>query len=151
MILNMIEGKKLPVYGDGKNVRDWLFVEDHNRAVWLVMNEGKTGESYTIGGENEWENIRLVRTLCAIVAEITSVPEERYTELISFVTDRPGHDRRYAIDCTKIKRELGFTQSVDFQKGLELTARWYLENTDWVNRVRSGAYREWVERNYGKR
>ena len=151
MILNMVEGKKLSVYGDGKNVRDWLFVEDHNRAVWLVMNKGKAGDSYTIGGENEWENIRLVRSLCGIVAGITAVPEERYTELITFVKDRPGHDRRYAIDCTKIKRELGFTQSVDFQKGLELTARWYIENTDWVNRVRSGAYREWVERNYTKR
>jgi dTDP-glucose 4,6-dehydratase len=151
MILNMLEGKRLPVYGDGKNIRDWLYVEDHNAAVWLVMNRGRAGESYNIGGENEWENIRLVKSLCGILAKAKGVPAEEYESLISFVADRPGHDRRYAIDCSKIKRDLGFKQSVDFASGLERTVRWYLENKTWVNRVRSGAYREWIEKNYGKR
>jgi dTDP-glucose 4,6-dehydratase len=126
-------------------------VEDHNAAVWLVMNRGRAGESYNIGGENEWENIRLVKSLCGILAKAKGVPAEEYESLISFVADRPGHDRRYAIDCSKIKRDLGFKQSVDFASGLERTVRWYLENETWVNRVRSGAYREWIEKNYGKR
>jgi len=116
-----------------------------------VMNRGRAGESYNIGGENEWENIRLVRSLCGILAKAKGVPAEEYESLISFVADRPGHDRRYAIDCSKIKRDLGFKQSVDFASGLERTVRWYLENETWVNRVRSGAYREWIEKNYGKR
>ncbi|MCX7787887.1 MAG: dTDP-glucose 4,6-dehydratase [Spirochaetes bacterium] len=148
MILNMVEGKPLPVYGDGRNIRDWLYVEDHNAAVWLVMQKGQVGEKYNIGGENEWENIRLVHRLIDIVAEESGKKAEQLRGLITFVKDRPGHDRRYAIDCTKIKRELGWKQSVSFEEGLRRTVRWYLENRTWVDRVRSGAYREWIRQNY---
>lgn len=151
MILNIVDGKPLPVYGDGKNIRDWLYVEDHNSAVWTVMKHGKLGESYNIGGDNEWENIRLVETLCDIVAEELGQDPAKVRDLITFVTDRPGHDRRYAIDCTRLKDELGWRQTVDFAEGLRRTVRWYLEHTEWVDGVKSGAYREWVERNYGQR
>jgi dTDP-glucose 4,6-dehydratase len=148
MILNMLEGKPLPIYGDGKNIRDWLYVDDHNTAVWNVITEGRGGESYNIGGENEWENLRLVETLCDIVAEELDEPSSKMRDLISFVTDRPGHDRRYAIDCSKIKDELGWSQSVTFDEGLRRTVRWYLDNRGWIERVRTGAYREWIEKNY---
>ncbi len=151
MILNMLEGKPLPVYGDGKNIRDWLYVEDHNRAVWLVMQQGKPGEKYNIGGENEWENITLLHTLIDLVAEETGLSAAKLRSLITFVKDRPGHDRRYAIDCSKIKQELGWTQSVSFEQGLRKTVRWYLEHEAWVQRVRSGAYREWIAKNYEQR
>lgn len=151
MILNMVEGKPLPVYGDGRNIRDWLYVEDHNAAVWLVMQKGRLGEKYNIGGENEWENIRLVHRLMEIVAEETGKDPEELRRLITFVKDRPGHDRRYAIDCSKIKRELGWKQTVSFDKGLRHTVRWYLGNRKWVDRVRSGAYRDWIQRNYEQR
>ena len=151
MILNMVENKSLPVYGDGKNIRDWLYVEDHNSAVWEVMRSGKQGETYNIGGENEWENIRLLNRLIEIVAEATGKPMEQYKRLITYVKDRPGHDRRYAIDCGKIKTELGWRQSVNFDEGLRKTVAWYLENPMWIDRVRSGAYREWIETNYSKR
>ncbi len=151
MILNMLEGKPLPVYGDGRNIRDWLFVEDHNSAVWLVLRQGRVGEKYNIGGENEWENIRLVHRLIEIVAEETGKDATELRKLITFVKDRPGHDRRYAIDCSKIKRELRWKQSVSFDEGLRRTVRWYLENRNWVERVRSGAYREWIRQNYEER
>jgi dTDP-glucose 4,6-dehydratase len=151
MILNMLEGKPLPVYGDGKNIRDWLYVEDHNAAVWTVMTKGKLGEKYNIGGENEWENIRLLKELIASVARHTGKNREEYEKLITYVADRPGHDRRYAIDCSKLKSQLGWKQSVSFSEGLDRTVRWYLENDRWIERVRSGAYREWMEKNYGKR
>lgn len=151
MIFNMLEGKPLPIYGDGKNVRDWLYVGDHNSAVWQVITNGRTGESYNIGGENEWENLRLVETLCDIVADETDVPSSEMRDLISFVTDRPGHDRRYAIDCSKTKDELGWTQSVTFEEGLRRTVRWYLDNKEWAERVRSGEYRAWIEKNYEER
>ncbi len=151
MILNMVEGKPLPVYGDGKNVRDWLFVEDHNAAVWTVMTKGRLGEKYNIGGENEWENIRLLRELIASVARHTGKEAAVYEKLITYVKDRPGHDRRYAIDCSKLKTELGWKQSVTFGEGLDRTVRWYLENTRWIERVRSGAYRDWMESNYANR
>ena len=126
MITNMLAGKPLPVYGDGKNVRDWIYVDDHNAAVWLILKSGKTGESYNVGGENEWENIRLVKTLCAVLAELTREPVERYERLITFVEDRLGHDRRYAIDCSKTKRELGWSQARSFEEQLGFTASWYL-------------------------
>jgi dTDP-glucose 4,6-dehydratase len=148
MILNMVEGRPLPVYGDGRNIRDWLYVEDHNAAVWLVMQRGRFGEKDNVGGENEWENIRLVHRLIQIVAEETGKDAEELLRLITFVKDRPGHDRRYAIDCSKIKRELGWKQSVSFDEGLRRTVRWYLENPQWVDRVRSGVYREWIRQNY---
>lgn len=151
MILNMQEGKPLPVYGDGKNIRDWLYVEDHNSAVWLVMQKGRVGDKYNIGGENEWENIKLLHTLINIVAEETGKDAEALRSLITFVKDRPGHDRRYAIDCTKLKTELGWKQSVSFEQGLRKTVRWYLDNTEWVQHVRSGEYRTWIEKNYEKR
>lgn len=148
MIHNMVEGKPLPVYGDGKNIRDWLFVKDHSKAIWLILNAGKSGETYNIGGENEWENIQLIHILCEKLAAQTETDPGIYKNLITFVKDRPGHDRRYAINCDKIKKELGFQQSVSFEQGLELTIQWYLENKDWVNSVTSGEYKEWIAKNY---
>lgn len=151
MILNMLEGKALPVYGDGKNIRDWLFVEDHNSAVWEIVSRGRAGEKYNIGGENEWSNIDLLNSLIDIVARKANLDAEKIRSTITFVKDRPGHDRRYAIDCSKLKRELGWKQSVTFAEGLEKTVAWYLENKDWVKNVQSGEYKNWVEKNYGKR
>ncbi|AEJ18696.1 dTDP-glucose 4,6-dehydratase [Gracilinema caldarium] len=151
MVLNMLEGKPLPVYGDGKNIRDWLYVEDHNSAVWLVMQQGRVGEKYNIGGENEWQNIELLQELINLVAEETGKPAEALRSLITYVKDRPGHDRRYAIDCTKLKTELGWKQSVNFSEGLRKTLRWYLANPEWISHVRSGSYRTWIEKNYEKR
>ncbi|MEI6388230.1 MAG: dTDP-glucose 4,6-dehydratase [Spirochaetota bacterium] len=151
MILNMLEGKPLPVYGDGKNIRDWLYVEDHNSAVWTVMTQGRLGETYNIGGENEWENIHLLGRLIEIVAEEAGRTVDSLRSLITYVTDRPGHDRRYAIDCSKLKGELGWKQSVDFEAGLRKTVRWYLDNPVWIEHVRSGEYRNWMDKNYGAR
>ena len=151
MILNMLEGKALPVYGDGKNIRDWVYVEDHNPAVWAIMQGGEAGRSYNIGGENEWENIHLLGRLIEIVAEETGKSVESIRSLISYVKDRPGHDRRYAIDCSRIKAELGWKQSVTFDEGLRATVKWYLENKSWCEHVRSGEYRSWIDKNYGKR
>ncbi len=151
MILNMLEEKPLPVYGDGKNIRDWLYVVDHNAAVWTIMTRGRVGETYNIGGENEWENIRLLQRLIDIVAQETGKPAARLAALITYVKDRPGHDRRYAIDCTKLKTELGWTQSVSFDEGLRRTVRWYLDNPEWIAHVRSGAYRAWLSTNYDNR
>ena len=151
MIENMLEEKPLPIYGDGKNVRDWLFVEDHNSAVWDIMNKGKTGECYCIGGENEWENIKLVNVLCEVMAKHTGKEKDYYKKLITFVKDRPGHDARYAIDCTKIKTELGWKQAHTFDTGLEETIIWYLQNREWVKRIKSGEYKSWIEKNYGER
>mgnify|MGYP001170139041 FL=1 len=151
MIMNIRDGKKLPVYGDGKNIRDWLYVDDHNSAVWAVVNKGRNGETYNIGGENEWENIRLVYTLCEKMAERLGKEKNHFKILIDFVKDRPGHDRRYAINCDKIKNELGWKQDYNFERGLELTIDWYLSNDEWISRVRSGEYRKWIETNYGNR
>ncbi len=151
MIINMLEGKELPIYGDGKNIRDWLYVYDHCTAIWKVLNKGRIGETYNVGGENEWENIKLVELLCEIIAKKTGKSVESYKDLIKFVKDRPGHDRRYAINCDKIKRDLLWKQSVDFAVGLELTVDWYLKNTDWLNRVRSGEYLKWLKINYQSR
>lgn len=151
MIMNIKDGKKLPVYGDGKNIRDWLYVDDHNSAVWAVVNRGRNGETYNIGGENEWENIRLVNSLCEKMALRLGKEKDYFKSLIEYVKDRPGHDRRYAINCDKIKNELGWKQSFDFEKGLDLTIDWYLSNDEWINRVRSGEYRNWIEKNYGRR
>ena len=151
MIENMLSKKALPVYGDGKNIRDWLFVEDHNSAVWAVMQNGKSGECYNIGGENEWENLHLLHELIRIVSEETGVSVEELTALIRYVKDRPGHDRRYAIDCSRLKTELGWKQSVTFDEGLRITVKWYLENRSWVDNIKSGEYLHWIEKNYGKR
>jgi len=148
MILNMLEGKSLPVYGDGKNIRDWVYVEDHNEAVWTIMNRGRAGETYNIGGENEWENITLLRRLIALVAEESGRNPASLEALITYVKDRPGHDRRYAIDCSKLKNELGWKQHFTFDTGLRATVRWYLDNQEWCSHVRSGEYRTWIEKNY---
>ncbi len=148
MIGNLLSGKPLPVYGDGSNVRDWLYVEDHASAVWAIVTRGKNGETYNVGGENEWTNIELVRFLCTRLAEIQSKEADSYFKLITHVKDRPGHDHRYAIDCSKLKRELGWTQSVTFEQGLDLTIRWYLDHQDWVGQVTSGEYRNWIDLQY---
>ncbi len=149
MILNALEGKPLPVYGDGKNVRDWLYVDDHCSAIWEILRHGKEGETYNVGGDCELENITLVETICDAIDNATgkdAVKARR--ELITFVKDRPGHDRRYAIDATKIKKELGWMPKTPIEKGIQSTINWYLENDNWVTRVRSGAYREWIQRQY---
>ena len=151
MIQNIREEKPLPVYGDGKNIRDWLYVDDHNSAVWAIINNGREGETYNIGGENEWENIKLVHVLCEKLAAVSGKEKDYYKRLITYVKDRPGHDRRYAINCDKIKRELGWSQSYDFKKGLDHTIRWYLDNETWTSRVKNGEYKNWLERNYFKR
>jgi len=151
IILNILDKKPLPVYGDGKNVRDWIYVEDHNSAVRLILKKGVDGEKYNVGGESERENIWIVQTLCDLVARETGTSAEENRALITFVKDRPGHDRRYAIDCSKIKRELGWSQSTTFPEGLAATVRWYLGNEAWIRRVKSGAYREWIQRNYEDR
>ena len=151
MIQNMLEGKPLPVYGDGKNVRDWLYVEDHVDALWLILESGEVGETYAIGGENEWENIRLVNRLCESVSENTGKPLQSLKKLITFVKDRPGHDRRYAIDCSKTKKHLGWKQAVTFDEGLRRTVKWYLDNRKRIESIKSGEYKEWVRKNYEAR
>jgi len=151
MILNILKEKGLPVYGDGKNVRDWLYVEDHCSAIWEILNRGKTGETYNIGGENEWENIKLVNFLCEKIGQLQGKDKDYYKRLITFVKDRPGHDRRYAINCDKIKRDLGWRQKFGFEEGLDLTIKWYMDNKSWVDRVGSGKYRKWMEKNYRAR
>jgi dTDP-glucose 4,6-dehydratase len=150
-ILNMLEKKPLPVYGDGKNIRDWVFVEDHNNAVWTILEQGKTGEKYNIGGENEWENIKLLTELIDIVSKKAGLDSTKIKDTITFVKDRPGHDRRYAIDCSKIKKDLGWKQEVSFEEGLEKTTDWYLANPQWIEGIRSGEYKNWIEKNYEKR
>jgi dTDP-glucose 4,6-dehydratase len=151
MILNMLEGKALPVYGDGRNIRDWVYVEDHNEAVWTIMNNGRAGETYNIGGENEWENVALLRRLIELVAEEDGKSADSLNALITYVKDRPGHDRRYAIDCSKLKNELGWKRRFTFDDGLRKTVRWYLDNQEWCSHVRSGEYRNWIEKNYQHR
>ena len=148
MILNILKEKGLPVYGDGKNVRDWLYVEDHCSAIWKILNRGKTGETYNIGGENEWENIKLVNFLCEKIGQLQGKGKDYYKKLITFVKDRPGHDRRYAINCDKIKQKLSWRQKFNFEEGLNMTIKWYMDNKSWVDRVRSGEYRKWMEKNY---
>ncbi|HMB01369.1 MAG TPA: dTDP-glucose 4,6-dehydratase [Spirochaetota bacterium] len=148
MIINALEGKELPVYGAGKNIRDWLHVNDHSAAVWQIITRGRTGTSYNIGGENEWQNIELVKLLCKTLAARTGEAEKKYTSLIKFVKDRKGHDFRYAINCDKIKNELGWQQEYTFARGLEQTVAWYMDNREWTDTVRTGAYREWIKKNY---
>jgi dTDP-glucose 4,6-dehydratase len=148
MIGNLLTGKPLPVYGDGTNVRDWLYVEDHASAVWAIVTRGRNGQTYNVGGENEWTNIELVRFLCNRLADIQNKDADGYLKLITHVKDRPGHDHRYAIDCSKLKSELGWTQSVTFEQGLDLTIRWYLDHQDWVTQVTSGEYRNWIDLQY---
>jgi dTDP-glucose 4,6-dehydratase len=151
MILNMLEEKPLPVYGNGKNVRDWVYVEDHSRALWAIMQNGTAGEKYNIGGDNEWENIRLLNLLIGIVAKKTGKDTQKLRSLITYIKDRPGHDLRYAIDCSKMKNILGWKQEMDFEKGLERTVDWYLSNIGWVNSIRTGEYQRWIDNNYRQR
>ncbi len=152
MILNALEGKPLPVYGDGKNVRDWLFVEDHCAAIRTVLERGRIGETYNVGGNSERANLDVVTAICDLVDEMSPQPDgDPRRNLIKFVEDRPGHDRRYAIDASKITRELGWRPSEQFETGLRKTVRWYLDHADWIENLRTGAYRDWIERNYAAR
>ena len=151
MILNMQNKKNLPVYGEGTNIRDWIYVEDHNRAVWLILKNGKTGEKYNIGGENEWQNIKLLNKLIELTAKETGISEDEIKKTVTHVKDRPGHDQRYAIDCTKIKSELGWERKMSFEQGLLLTVKWNLNNKKWIDHILSGEYLNWVEKNYSKR
>ncbi|MEX9756554.1 dTDP-glucose 4,6-dehydratase [Providencia vermicola] len=152
IILNALEGKPLPVYGNGQQIRDWLYVEDHARALYKVVTEGKIGETYNIGGHNEKANIDVVKTICNILEEL--VPNkpnniQSYSDLITYVTDRPGHDLRYAIDATKIKNELNWVPAETFETGLRKTVEWYLANNEWVEHIKSGSYQSWVQQHYG--
>ena len=151
MINNMLEEKPLPIYGKGLNVRDWLYVKDHCRAIWDVVNKGKRGETYNIGGENEISNIDIVNILCEKMAEIKGKDSCHYKRLITYVKDRPGHDWRYAINMDKIKSELGFQLSVNFEEGITKTIKWYLDNSDWIENIKSGEYQNWIIKNYGER
>ncbi|WP_347908164.1 dTDP-glucose 4,6-dehydratase [Pseudomonas grandcourensis] len=152
IILNALEGKPLPVYGKGNQVRDWLYVEDHARALYKVVTEGVIGETYNIGGHNEKQNIEVVLALCALLDELRPDSAHRpHASLITYVQDRPGHDQRYAIDASKIQRELGWVPEETFETGIRKTVEWYLKNTDWVEHVKSGSYQQWIEQNYAGR
>lgn len=148
VILNARDGKPLPVYGDGQNVRDWLYVEDHCTAIATVLAQGRIGQTYNIGGWNEKRNLEIVETICDIVDEIAGRRGSPRRNLITFVKDRPGHDRRYAMNATKIERELGWRPVETFESGIRKTVQWYLENEDWVRDVTSGSYRQWIETHY---
>ncbi|MCM8612133.1 dTDP-glucose 4,6-dehydratase [Accumulibacter sp.] len=152
MIVNALAGKRLPVYGDGQQIRDWLYVGDHCAAIRRVLAAGVPGATYNVGGGNEKANLDIVHTVCGLLDELCPRPDGRaYREQITYVTDRPGHDRRYAIDARRIERELGWRPAESFASGIDRTVRWYLANQDWVHNVQSGAYREWVEKNYADR
>ncbi len=152
VIVNAMNGRPLPVYGDGRNVRDWLYVSDHCEAIWTVLAKGRPGETYNVGGHCERSNIEVVRMICALMQEVRPDPRiGDYSSLITFVADRPGHDRRYAIDTGKIARELGWSPRETFESGLRRTLVWYLENQAWIQDVQSGEYQKWIAFNYGDR
>ncbi|MEG1856467.1 MAG: dTDP-glucose 4,6-dehydratase [Acinetobacter sp.] len=151
MILNALQGKALPVYGNGQQIRDWLFVEDHARALYKVVTEGVVGETYNIGGHNEKANLEVVHAICDLLEELAPIKPEgiaQYKDLITYVKDRPGHDVRYAIDATKIKNELNWVPEESFETGLRKTVQWYLKNTEWVEHVQSGEYQSWLVKQY---
>jgi dTDP-glucose 4,6-dehydratase len=149
MIVNALAGKALPVYGDGQQIRDWLFVKDHCSAIRRVLEAGRLGETYNVGGWNEKANIDIVHTVCALLDELRPhVDGKPYKDQITYVTDRPGHDRRYAIDARKLERELGWKPAETFESGIRKTVQWYLDHPDWVAHVQSGAYRDWVQKQY---
>jgi dTDP-glucose 4,6-dehydratase len=151
-ILNAVQGRSIPVYGDGKNVRDWLYVEDHCDAISLILGAGKPGETYNVGGSSEKTNIEVVCTICETLDELVPESEFRpHKSLIKFVTDRPGHDRRYAIDAAKLRRELGWQPRETFRSGIRKTIEWYLDHRDWLDSVLTGAYKEWVATQYAAR
>jgi len=149
MILNALDDQPLPIYGQGSNVRDWLYVEDHAEALRLILGNGRNGRTYNIGGRSERSNLEIVNHLCQLLDGLQPRPKGSYSDLIRFVPDRPGHDHRYAIDDTRLSTELGWRPSESLQSGLEKTVRWYLAHTEWVQRVRSGAYRDWIKQQYG--
>jgi dTDP-glucose 4,6-dehydratase len=151
MIHNISQGKSLPVYGKGENVRDWLWVEDHARAIDTIFHKGINGETYNVGGFNEWKNIDLIRVLCRIMDRKLGRTEGTSEGLITYVKDRAGHDLRYAIDATRIERELGWRPSLQFEEGLEKTVDWYLENAEWVQHITSGSYQDYYLDQYSKR
>lgn len=149
VISNALARKPLPIYGDGLNIRDWLYVKDHCSAIRCVLQNGRLGETYNVGGHNERNNITIVKTICQILDELVPHADGSYANLITFVKDRPGHDRRYAIDPTKITTELGWKPAENFESGIRKTIEWYLQNQEWFERVKSGAYREWTSKQYG--
>lgn len=149
IILNALEGKVLPVYGKGDQIRDWLYVEDHARALYMVVTQGKIGETYNIGGHNEKQNLEVVYTVCDLLDEMVK-KETSYRSQIRYVADRPGHDRRYAIDASKIAKELGWKPQETFHSGIRKTVEWYLDNQEWINNVKSGAYSSWLSKQYGE-
>jgi len=150
MILNAMEGKPLPVYGDGKNVRDWLYVRDHCAAIWTIMERGRRGETYNIGGKTEMENIEIVKMICDVLDNSTKrLENQSRQELITFVKDRPGHDRRYAIDFSKLTKELGWSPSESLETGLSKTIKWYIDNEEWVRHIKTGEYLSWIRQHYG--
>ena len=149
MIVNALAGKPLPVYGDGQQIRDWLYVKDHASAIRAVLAGGRLGETYNVGGWNEMANIDIVKTVCALLDELRPSADGPYARLITYVKDRPGHDRRYAIDARKIERELGWRPAETFATGIRKTVQWYLDNPEWVAHVQSGSYRDWVSQQYG--
>jgi dTDP-glucose 4,6-dehydratase len=151
IIHNALAGKPLPIYGDGSNVRDWLFVSDHCRAIREVLAKGRVGETYNIGGRNEMTNLEVVHTLCDILDQKKPKSKGRYRDQITFVKDRPGHDKRYAINAGKMERELGWQPAESFETGIEKTVQWYLDNQVWVQHIISGQYRQWIETNYANR
>ena len=151
MIVNALAGKPLPVYGDGMQVRDWLYVKDHAAAIRTVLAKGRVGETYNVGGWNERPNIEIVRSICALLDEMRPAPTGPYARLLTYVKDRPGHDRRYAIDAGKIHHELGWKPAETFDTGIRKTVQWYLDHADWVAGVQSGGYRDWVAKNYAAR
>ena len=148
MISNIKDGKNLPVYGDGKNIRDWIYVEDHNRGVWQIVKQAPAGSKWNLGGENEWENIKLLNTVIDLTSKELGKNAEDVRKTITYVKDRPGHDRRYAIDCTKAKTQLGWERKMTFEQGLLSTIKWYLNHSEWIEHIQSGSYKEWINKNY---
>ena len=147
-ILNALEGKPIPVYGKGQNVRDWLYVEDHCEAIWAVIHQGEIGHTYNISGNEERKNLDVVYEICHILAEELKKPKAEFEKFIKFVADRPGHDLRYALDSSKIRQKLGWKPKETFKSGLRKTVKWYLTNSEWVSAVKTGEYMKWIERNY---
>lgn len=147
-IINALDGKPLPIYGDGQNIRDWLYVDDHCDAIYLVLRKGAIGETYNIGGQNEQTNLTVVQKICDILDELTPKLNFQHSSLITFVKDRPGHDKRYAINCHKISQDLGWQPKENFDSGLLKTVQWYLNNPTWINSVRTGEYQNWIKQNY---
>lgn len=150
IILNALNSKPLPIYGDGQNIRDWLYVEDHCDALYQVLQHGRIGETYNIGGNNEQTNLAVVTQICTVLDQLAPKVNFQHAELITFVKDRLGHDRRYAVDNSKIQRELGWEPKESFDSGLLKTVQWYLHNTAWIEQVQSGSYQSWIEQNYGE-